>query len=229
VVTPDVTLGPGEQATVSAALLDTDGVTVIPPAATTITWTMDDPGVAAVTPTAYQDTATVSALTAGATAVRATTAEGVSAVAAVTASAAGSGCYPECIEALRRTCVPSGGCTTNSTPPAPFSDTFYFCYDDGVRIVSMSTSTGTRHTQYRPDGSVCFVIDTSFSGADGRNVTEVWQDGAGSVVGTETYDSMSSDGGRTHAVSCGGQTFSVDSEAPGCAYPDCSVQDASCM
>ncbi|HVY38058.1 MAG TPA: hypothetical protein VHM31_08985 [Polyangia bacterium] len=231
VVSPELTLAPAGQGTVTAKLLDTDGVSVIPTAATTLSWSTDQPAVATAEASSAGDSATVTAVAVGTTQVRATTAEGASGVAQVTVQAGGSGtpgCYPECIEALRRACVPSGACTTSSTPPQPYSDTFYFCYGNGVRIVSMSTNTGSRHTQYRPDGAVCFVIDTTFSGTNGRNVSEVWQDGAGNVVGTETYDSLAADGGRTHSVTCGGQTTTIDSAAPGCDYPDCSTQDASC-
>jgi hypothetical protein len=49
------------------------------------------------------------------------------------------------------------------------------------------------------------------------------------LVGTDTYDSMAADGGRSHSVTCGGESFTVDSDADGCAYPDCSAQDATCM
>lgn len=228
-IAPALTLAPGGQGSVTATLVDTDGVTPIPDAATSLTWSSADVGVATVAATASDDTVTVTGVAAGTTEVRATTAEGVAGVGPVTVQSAPAGCYPECIEALRRACVPSGACTTNATPPPPFSDTFYFCYGDGVRIVSTSTSTGSHHTQYRPDGNVCFTIDTTFAGTNGRNVTEVWRDAAGNLVGTETYDSMAADGGRSHSVTCGGQSFAIDSEAPSCAYPDCSVQDASCM
>jgi len=268
VVSPALTLAPATQGKVSAALVDTDGITLIPASATTLTWSTLDPSVA--TAVGVADMATVSAVTAGMTEVRVATAEGVMGAAAVTVGTPGgmggaggmgggagggaggmggavgggvggmggaggaggsapAGCYPECIEALRRSCVPAGACTMNATPTTPFPDTFYYCYADGVRIVAMSTSTGSRHTQYRTDGSVCFTIDTTFSGTAGRNVSEVWKDGAGNLVGTETYDSMAADLGRSHAVTCGGQTVAVDSMGDGCVYPECTAQNASCM
>lgn len=129
-----------------------------------------------------------------------------------------AGCYPDCIESLRRQCVPTAPCTSSQTPPPAYPPNFYFCYDNGVRIASMSTATGSLHTQYKADGtSVCFTIETTFSGASGRNVTETWKDAVGTVVGTETYDTMDASGGLAHAVSCGGQTYAVDTTADGCA------------
>jgi len=141
------------------------------------------------------------------------------------APASPAGCYPDCIEALRRQCIPAAPCTSSQTPPPAYPPNFYFCYDNGVRIASMSTSTGSLHTQYQADGtSVCFTIETTFSGTSGRNVTETWKNAAGAVVGTETYDSMDASGGLVHSVSCGGQTYTVDTTVDGCATPsDCAT------
>jgi len=137
------------------------------------------------------------------------------------------GCYPTCIESLRQQCVPAAPCTSSQTPPPTYPPNFYFCYDTGVRIASMSPATGSLHTQYMSDGTtVCFTIETTFSGTSGRNVTETWKNAAGAVVGTETYDSMDASGGLVHAVSCGGQSYTVDTTADGCATPsNCTTVD----
>jgi len=76
IVWPSLVLAPGTEGMVSAALVDTDGVTLIPPSATTLTWSTLDPAVATVTATGAGDTATIGALATGLTEVRATTAEG---------------------------------------------------------------------------------------------------------------------------------------------------------
>jgi len=77
VVTPALTLAPATRGMVAATLVDTDGVTLIPAAATTLTWSTPDPTVATVTATGAGDTATIDALAPGMTAVLVTTGEGV--------------------------------------------------------------------------------------------------------------------------------------------------------
>lgn len=138
-----------------------------------------------------------------------------------------SGCYPDCIESLPSQCVPAPPCTSSQTPPPTYPPDFFFCYDNGVRIASMSTATGSLHTQYKADGTtVCFTIETTFSGSCGRNVTETWKNAAGTVVGTETYDTMDGSGGLAHVVSCNGQSYAVDTTAAGCSTPsNCTTVD----
>jgi hypothetical protein len=77
IVSPALVLAPGTESMVSAALVDTDGVTLIPASATTLTWSILDPAVATVTAGGAGDTATVGALATGLTDVVVTTAEGV--------------------------------------------------------------------------------------------------------------------------------------------------------
>lgn len=220
-----VTLDPAGQATFKAVLYDTDGTTIIPLSATGIVWSTDDPSVAAVPSNSTDETVVLAAVKPGSARIRATTAEGLQAAfdVVVAGAPAGDGCYRECpsIEALRQACVPLAPCTSSQTPPPMYPPDFYFCYDNGVRIASMSTATGSRHTQYKPDGtSVCFIIDTTFSGASGRMVTETWKDPAGNIVATETYDTMDATGGQLHTLSCDAQSVMIDvSSRPDCATP----------
>jgi len=220
-----VTLDPAGQATFKAVLYDTDGTTIIPLSATSVVWSTDDPTVATVPSNSTDETVVLTAVKPGAARIRATTAEGLQGAfdVVVAGAPAGDGCYRECpsIEALRQACVPMAPCTSSQTPPPTYPPDFYFCYDNGVRIASMSTDTGSRHTQYKPDGtSVCFIIDTTFSGASGRIVTETWRDPAGNVVGTETYDTMDATGGQLHTLTCDSQSVMIDvSSRPDCATP----------
>src|SRR4051812_32496853 len=128
--------------------------------------------------------------------VHAKTAEGVQGVADVTVAGATTGprCYPDCIEDLKSQCVPMIPCTMHATPPPPYADTFNFCYANGVKGTGMPTKTGSRHTQRKADGSICYVIDATFDMNGGT--TFVWQDGAGKMVATETFNSIG--GGKEH-------------------------------
>jgi len=89
VVAPALVLAPATQGMVSALLVDTDGVTLIPPDATTLAWSTVDPAVATAAPVGAGDTALIDAVATGMTAVLVTTAEGMVGTSPVTVAGPG--------------------------------------------------------------------------------------------------------------------------------------------
>ncbi|MFT3773261.1 MAG: hypothetical protein QM820_48400 [Minicystis sp.] len=115
-----------------------------------------------------------------------------------------SQCWPQCFLDMFAACTPTGACTQQNA-----GTDVNACYENGVKVSSGISPTGSSLTYYKADGTVCFTADSSFSAT---SATSTYKDADGNVLLKDTADVNT--GAQT--VECGGQTYMIDSGSDAC-------------